>query len=97
MQIEDNATIENAVRKTISYCNENNVVNPVEILRCLQKNMVIGRALDVKDPSQSDDGATNFILVDRGNLLETGFDEINTLENLRITLEVQFYNEVMCL
>jgi hypothetical protein len=86
--------VEEAIRKTLLYCREKNVVNPVEILRCLQKNVVIGRALDVEDPSQVEEGATNFIIVDRNNLLNTAFDEIGGLENPRLTLEVQFYGEV---
>jgi hypothetical protein len=86
--------VKEAIRKTLLYCREKNVVNPVEILRCLQKNVVIGRALDVEDPSQVEEGATNFIIVNRNNLLNTAFDEIGGLENLRLTLEVQFYGEV---
>lgn len=39
------------------------------------------------------EGETNFIVVDRNNILETTFVEINSIENLRTTLEVQFYDE----
>lgn len=56
--------------------------------------MVTGRQLDISDPSQTVEGETNQIFVDRFNLQKTGFDEIAGLEDKRLTLEVQFYNEV---
>jgi hypothetical protein len=56
--------------------------------------MVIGRALEVQNVSQAIEGETNFINVDRHNLMETGFEEIMFLEEYRRTLEVQFYGEV---
>ena len=46
------------------------------------------------DESRCEVGITNYILVDRLHLLETAFDEISDLENLFLTLEVQFYGEV---
>jgi hypothetical protein len=74
-----------------------NVQNPIEILRCLQSKIVCGRQLEISDPTQQDDGATNFIIVDRQNIIDTAFDEIKSIENLRLTLEVQFYDEVQYL
>ncbi|KAM7433818.1 Fibronectin type 3 and ankyrin repeat domains protein 1 [Porites harrisoni] len=68
--------------------------NPVEILRYVQSQLVRGRTLDVLDESRCEVGITNYILVDRLHLLETAFDEISDLENLFLTLEVQFYGEV---
>ena len=46
------------------------------------------------DESRCEVGITNYILMDRLHLLETAFDEISDLENLFLTLEVQFYGEV---
>ena len=80
------------MKTTITYCQQQEVTNPVEILKSLQTNMVYGRALDVQDPSTIETGETNFILVNREDLLDTAFDEINSLTDLRKTLEVQFYN-----
>lgn len=40
------------------------------------------------------EGVTNFILVDRDNLLATAFEELTSHDDLRPTLEVQFYGEV---
>ena len=73
----------------IDTCN-----NPVEILRYMQSQLIRGRDLDVKDIGRCDGGATNYILVDRQQLLETAFDEIAALKNKFLTLEVQFYSEV---
>ena len=47
-----------------------------------------------EDPTSFDDGETNFIMVDRYNILKTSFNEVKCLKNLRKTLEVQFYGEV---
>ena len=68
--------------------------NPVEILRYVQSQLVRGRTLDVLDESRCEVGITNYILVDRLHLLETAFDEMSDLENMFLTLEVQFYGEV---
>lgn len=70
------------------------IVDPVEILRKIQQELVTGRPLEVEDVSDCVEGDTNFISVDRYNLLETARDEIESLTDLRLTLEIQFYNEV---
>ena len=80
--------------EVIEYCKSHNVEDAVEILRCLQNIMVEGRALSIQDPTSFDDGESNFIMVDRYNILKTSFDEVKCLKNLRKTLEVQFYGEV---
>jgi len=67
--------------------------NPVEILRYLQNYLVIGRKLEIQDVSLANIGETNYIMVDRSNILETGFEELETHSNKFITLEVQFYDE----
>ena len=67
------------------------------MLRYLQGQVVTGRSLDVEDPALTLEGETNFILVSRENLMEIAFDEIRSLNDLRLTLEVQFYNEVFFL
>lgn len=92
---DDKMTVNEVVVKTVQYCRKNDINNPVEILRCLQLNMVTGRALEVKFAHEEKVGETNFIMVDRQNLLQTALDEISCLQDFRKTLEVQFYNEVM--
>lgn len=68
--------------------------NPIEILKKLQQEIVCGRALEVADESAALEGDTNYIFVDRDKILETGMEEIKGIENIRMTLEVKFYNEV---
>ncbi|CAC5363783.1 unnamed protein product [Mytilus coruscus] len=55
--------------------------------------MVIVRALEIEDVTQCAEGDTNFILIDRFSLLQTAMDEIGSLSDFRLTLEIQFYNE----
>ena len=83
--------------KTVQYCLQNDITDPVEVLRCLQLNMVTGRPLEVQHTNEEVSGETNFIMVDRQNLLQTALDEIHSLTDFRKTLEVQFYDEVMTL
>ena len=78
----------------VKFCQENSIVDPVEILRKIQQEMVTGRPLEIEDVSQCIEGDTNFVMVDRLNLLTTARDEIESLTNLRPTLEIQVYNEV---
>lgn len=87
-------SIDEIVCDTISYCQEHDAVNPVEILRCFQQKMVTGRALEIQRVDEVSGGETNFIMVDRHNLIETAFDEIMFHHDYRKTLQVQFYGEV---
>ena len=80
--------------QSVVYCAQNDVENPIEILRHFQKEMCKGRALEVECLENCEDGSTNFILVDRHNLLETALDEIKQMADYRLTLQVQFYGEV---
>ncbi|KAK3741250.1 hypothetical protein QZH41_007449 [Actinostola sp. cb2023] len=70
-----------------------NITDPTEMLRYLQKKIVNGRALEVIDPSVVMEGETNFIAVDRDNIIETTFDEIKGIKDPSITFKVQFYGE----
>lgn len=100
--IDDNVKdsgINSVISKAINYCFTHDINDPTEILRYMQSVIVTGRKLEAIDDAVlflHSEGATNFILVDRKNVLETGFDEIRNIpnEDLRKTLEVQFYSEV---
>ena len=70
-----------------------NITEPTEILRYLQKKIVRGRPLEVTDPSMDLQGETNFITVDREKILQTTFEELKSVEDPRVTFEVQFYGE----
>ena len=82
------------VAELVQYCSANDISNPVEILSCYQSMFVQGRPLEIKDPSVCEEGVTNVIFIERGNVLDTGFDEVDQIQNLRTTLEVEFYGEV---
>ena len=56
--------------------------------------MVQGRPLEIGDALQCIDRETNFIMVDKSNLLNTATEEIQHLENKFLILEVQFFTEV---
>jgi hypothetical protein len=88
------ANVETVVAFAIEHLISHNIENPVEMLRYLQSVIVIGRKLDIDSTDDSIEGETNFINVDRQNVLETALDEIKTIDNPRLTLEVQFYDEV---
>ena len=87
----EDLSVDEVMEQVVAYCMKENVNNPVEILRCLQKKLVCGQALEVIDVTQCDNGKTNFIIVNRYNLLRTAFQEIKELKNYRLTLEVKFY------
>lgn len=90
-------SVDEVVNKTVHYCQTHDVHNPVEILRCFQRNIVTGRELEVESAHEPTEGETNYIMVDRSNLLQSSFDELSCLQDYRKTLEVQFYEEVLLL
>ena len=87
-------SFEKVISDCIKKCNAENIVNPVEILRCASKHIVQGRQLDISSISQTVEGETNFIHVDRQDILQSAFEELRYLENPRLTLEVSFYGEL---
>ncbi|XP_006822760.1 uncharacterized protein LOC102806255, partial [Saccoglossus kowalevskii] len=92
-QRNQDLSVSDVVGKTVDFCKTKNVSNPVEILKFFQSKMVTGRKLDIDNPAECPKGSTNFITVNRSNILITGFNEISIMENLRDTLEVKFYDE----
>ena len=71
-----------------------NLVDPVEILRFLQAEIVQGRALEISSPDEALlAGETNFITVDRDQILKSTFSELEFVENLRFTFQVDFMGE----
>ncbi len=86
--------IEEAVNLCIKSCKDGNIQNPVEILRSAQQHIVRGRPLDISSPSQPLEGETNFISINRYDVLKSAFEEIKAIENLRLSLEVSFYGEI---
>ena len=91
MQNDEEESIETLVSNIATYCRSQQVTDPVEILRYYQSIFVRGRDLDITNPNETCEGVTSYILVDQGNILETSFDEIKEIANLRLTLQVNFY------
>ena len=81
----------------MTYCKEQNISDPTEILRCAQKLIVKGKSLNgFTGRSIADeltDDRTSFILISRHNVLGTALEEIPCIEDVQLTLEVSFYGE----
>ena len=69
------------------------IIEPTEMLRHLQKKIVCGRPLEVTNSSRILEGETNFITVERHNILQTTFEELKHVADPRVTFEVQYYGE----
>ena len=85
--------LESVACDCVDYCKSNDITNPVEILRYVQSCIVTGRPLDVQDVTVSLEGETSYILINRYDVLKTALEEVKSIENPRVTLEVSFYNE----
>ncbi|XP_052269450.1 uncharacterized protein LOC127870915 isoform X5 [Dreissena polymorpha] len=83
------------VKKCTTFCKSNDVSDPIHVLKIFQKEIVTGRPLELTEETSSTGiyGETNFILVDRGDLLKTAIEEIRAISDMRKCLEVQFYGE----
>ena len=81
-------------QKIISEFSASVIVEPTEMLRYLQRKIVYGRPLDMTNDETLLEGETNFIAVDRDNILQTTFDELKAIQDPRITFQVDFYGEM---
>ena len=93
IDIDVNSIIEDVVK----MCKENNITSTKEVIRLMQSKVVQGRSLEIESVDTCPEGSTNYILVDRYHILDTGMEQINGLENPFLTLDVQFYGEVVLL
>ena len=91
---EESAACVSFADSLINEITEQSLTDPVEILRFLQKNLVKGRVLDVQDTSNTPEGETNYICVDRHNIMESTFSELEAIQNFHITFEVDFMGEL---
>ena len=98
-QLESPSSINEIIEECIQHIRLNNLTELTAICKYLQQTIVTGRKLELEyeDETHDSDGETNLILVDRYNLLITAFEEIKAIHNdsMRLTLEVQFYGEVI--
>ena len=81
-------------QKIISEFPASVIVEPTEMLRYLQRKIVYGRPLDIANDETLLEGETNFIAVDRDNILQTTFDELKAIQDPRKTFQVDFYGEM---
>ena len=98
-QVEKSPTqLKDLIKWCIEGINRNGIQDPIHILRYIQQCIVVGRKLDIDAEDIANGtyltGETNFIVIDRYRLLETAFENISTISDLRLTLEVQFFDEV---
>lgn len=68
-------------------------IDPVQVLKFLQKEIVTGQALEVTSCEETIEGETNYITVDRANILETTISELEYITNYRLTFLVDFMGE----
>ncbi|CAC5359836.1 unnamed protein product [Mytilus coruscus] len=98
---EQNSDLDHIIANGIDKCLRTEMNDPVEILRYFQGLIVKGRKLElqhedtVQPEPDNHDGSTNFIMVDRYNILQTALEKNGATQetDLRKTLEVQFYTE----
>lgn len=64
----------------VNICKENNISTTKEVIRLMQSKVVQGRSLEIESEDTCPEGATNYILVDRYHILETGMEETNGLK-----------------
>ncbi len=81
------------IGQIIGKVKEANLPSPVEILRFLQQEIVEGRPLEVQRADETIEGQSNYITVDREQILETTFSELEYIENFRLTFNVDFMGE----
>ena len=90
-------TVSQSVSECVTYCKQQNISDPTEILCCAQKFIVKGKSLNgFTGRSIADeltDDRTSFILISRHNVLGTALEEIPCIEDVQLTLEVSFYGE----
>ena len=96
LEYQKEPQLNKVVDAIVDYCKQNNITNPIEILRVSQKCIVQGRKLEIEDPATENVGPTNFLAIDRYNVFETAREEIQLIEpgDIRKTLEVSFYDEL---
>ena len=81
------------MQSVIEKAIDQNLIEPVEVLRFLQKQVVCGRELEISSSEESLEGEVNHITVDRNNILQSTFTELEYISNFKITFEVDFMGE----
>ena len=82
------------IESLINKINERGLSDPVEILRLAQMEIVKGRPLEMTAQNDVIEGDTNYISVDRDNILLSTFEELSSIDDFNITFEVDFMAEM---
>ena len=82
------------IQQIISECCQNGLHDQVQILSVLQKELLHGRKLDLAEHNSTCEGETNYICVNRDDILKTTFNELESLTDFCITFEVDFMGEM---
>ena len=69
--------INSIIEDVIKLCKENSITSTKEVIRLMQAKIVRGRSLEIESVDTCPEGSTNYILVDRYHILDTGMEEIN--------------------
>lgn len=87
--------ISSVADECITYCKEHNISNPVEILRVAQGSIVTGKPLNgyAGVPGETFNDKSSFILINRQDVLGTALEEVSSIEDPQLSLEVSFYGE----
>ena len=72
----ENQSVDLLAENCVNYRTSNGIENPVEILRYAQSLIVTGRPLDVQDTTISLEDETNFILINRQDVLRSAMEEL---------------------
>ena len=92
--VNTKTAISDVATDCVFYCKEHNINDPIEILRYAQNCIVTGKPLNVYTGNEETlNGESNFILINRHDVLATALEEISSIENPRLSLEVSFYGE----
>ena len=82
------------IQKIISECCQNGLNDQAQILSVLQRELLHGRKLDLTEHESTCEGETNYICVNREDILKTTFNELESLADFCITFEVDFMGEM---
>ena len=80
------------IQQIISECCQYGLHDQVQILSVLQKELLHGRKLDLTEHDSTCEGETNYICVNRDDILKTTFNELESLTDFCITLRLHGRN-----
>ncbi len=82
-----------AIQPIINKIKEAGIIDLIETLKILQKDIIQGRPLDLAVMEDTINGECSYITVDRENILTSTFSELQYVKNLRYTFHVDFMGE----